>query len=475
MSQAQQEAHQPNPGVREEIHSPSPRPSTDIPAADLTTATAAQAPGSMEVTTRTDLSVLYRVLRAVIKPLRPRLVRPKGAAQPTGSPRLSPPRKRDVEITEMQCEEGVWMYRFRAAPGKGPGSRSVGKDKAAVDGGVGRRDGQTNTTRHQHHRVYYFCGGGFQSPPAPEHWRFLAQLTHDLASHHHSNEPDVDDSHDLHHPDTETEIEPVLVSYPLAPTNPASASLRILRHWLKKVMDEAVEGGETLSLMGDSSGGNVVLSLGFWAAQEYVFTPPSEQQQGQQRAGPPVADDPTKTNRANGTTTTTTQSTSPFPLRSLISISPPTDLTNSNPDIRKADKLDPVLTAGFTREVAEVWTTGKKHPQKKPSAHHEPLPLADPSVSPLLQPDVAFHALKDRGVNVHGVVGTHDVLAPDAIEFLRKCKGLGVRGRWLVWEGQMHCFPLAGGAPGLGIREGTEAREFLARVLRRDCVREEYK
>ncbi|OAP63723.1 hypothetical protein AYL99_02950 [Fonsecaea erecta] len=468
-------------------------------------------PRSMEVTTRSDLSFLYRVLRAVIKPLRPRLVRPSGggSGQTAGSPRLSPPTrkgKRWPEIAETQCE-GVWMYRFRAVGRKGKGSvgrvraQAVGDaEVSAAAGSGGRQHGETTTTttttttspptsshrhHHHHHRIYYFCGGGFQSPPAPEHWRFLAQLTHDLdlepARHHSNNGPVVDNDNDNDnsyqhaqdlHPDTEIEL--VLVSYPLAPTNPASESLRILRTWFAKVMDEAVERGHTLSLMGDSSGGNVVLSLGFWAVQHYGVTQ-SEQQQQQVpcRAESPSADDDGDENRPDHRGTGARR-TSNFPLRSLISISGPTDLTNSNPEIRTADKLDCVLTAAMTREVAEVWTgnvdkrTSTKNQKNGPSSpSHDPTPLADPSVSPLLNPDAAFHALRGRGVAVHGVVGTHDVLAPDAVEFMRKCRRLGVRGRWLVWDGQMHCFPLAGGR--LGIREGSEGREFVVGVIRRDC------
>ncbi|KIW87729.1 uncharacterized protein Z519_11703 [Cladophialophora bantiana CBS 173.52] len=262
-------------------------------------------------------------------------------------------------------------------------------------------------------------------------------------------------------------------------------------------MDAASENGDTLGLMGDSSGGNVVLSLGFWAVQNYNELALPQMQQHQQKkphafstAHSPNADD-------DGTKETQrTRTNNNFPLTSLISISGPTDLTHSNPKIRKANKLNCVLTAQMARQVAEIWTgtagtTGngndndndnanrkarKDQDQQQPSSSHNPglIPLSDPCVSPLLNADTAFHALRARNVHVHGVLGTHDVLAPDGLEFMRKCQRLGVSGRWLVWKGQMHCFPLAGGGSGgrLGIRKGTEGRDFLVSVLCRDYERE---
>ncbi|KIW87728.1 uncharacterized protein Z519_11702 [Cladophialophora bantiana CBS 173.52] len=198
----------------------------------------------MEITIRSDLSLLYRVLRAVIRPLRPRLVRPSNRAQPAGSPRVVPPRKRDVVVQETMCE-GVWMYYFDPAPKKrkAKGRRHVEKvgdgsptDELVKDG-VGAGAGTGRTTGHhprvrRKHRVYYFCGGGFQSPPAPEHWRFLTYLSQDLASHCCSRPPTGSGQHAKglgQDAEPGAEIELVLVSYPLAPYSPASDSLEILR------------------------------------------------------------------------------------------------------------------------------------------------------------------------------------------------------------------------------------------------------
>ncbi|KAH0832778.1 hypothetical protein AYO21_00322 [Fonsecaea monophora] len=448
--------------------------------------------GGVQITTRTDLSFLYRALRAVMKPLRPRLVQLGGSAQPAGSPRLSPPRKRGVQITETRCAD-VWMYRYRVNARAGEGGKARGRRGGGRDERGGGGGGERG--RRVHH-VYYFCGGGFQSPPSSEHWRFVAQLAQDLARHRSSSTSPVDVNdggkhHDEPHKntDTDTEIELVLVSYPLAPKNPASESLRILRKWLTTVMDEVAAKGNTLSLAGDSSGGNVVLSLGFWAVQNYGVGPSQHQQQQQQQQSQQVhsrTETPLATGDDDDNDLTKCTNEGPgmrsregkFSLTALISISGPTDLTNTNPEIRKADQLDCLLTEKTTREVAQVWTAnddsnGTANKKKQNSPSHEPTPLTDPSVSPLLNPDAAFHALKERQVHVHGVLGTHDVLAPDAIAFMHKCQRLGLTGQWLVWEGQMHCFPLAGGEGWLGIREGREAREFIESVFRRESGRED--
>lgn len=71
--------------------------------------------------------------------------------------------------------------------------------------------------------------------------------------------------------------------------------------------------------------------------------------------------------------------------------------------------------------------------------------------------------LRASGIRIDGVIGTADVLAHDSMVFLERCREEDVPGRWLVWEGQMHCFPLAAC---YGLREGKEARDWIVNVLR---------
>ena len=190
--------------------------------------------------------------------------------------------------------------------------------------------------------------------------------------------------------------------------------------------------------MGDSSGGNIALSLGFWAVENYHPLEP-----------------------------TTTSTTPDFPLKSILAISPAVDLRNVNPAMHGADKLDPVLTISLTSRVARAWaspTANSKHLSEVADGPR-PARVTDAQLSPLLNSDDVFQALVRNRVRVDGVVGTHDVLAPDALLFMRKCERCGVRGRWLVWENQMHCFPLAMGKGPLGLMEAKDAGEWIVRVL----------
>ncbi|KAL2419998.1 hypothetical protein ABEF95_001761 [Exophiala dermatitidis] len=434
---------------------------------------------SIQITTRTNLSLLYRLLRLAIRPLRPRLVAPPKTPFPAGSIRLfedndhGVKRKWGSNVIESRREE-VWEYTFRPDPADPQQHESQSQKIQDKTTGWNEDEKQkpadgSQSSQHRRHQVYYFAGGGFQAPPSGEHWLFLAQLAKECGE------------------DSAIEIGITLVSYPLAPSSPAVDSLPILRKWLSHVLDEARLSGDTVILVGDSSGGNIALSLGFWAVEHY--------EKDEMNA---------KSAADKGTT---------FPLRSVICISPPVDMRNTNPAIPEHDKVDPVLTMGLTERVARGWTaadSSKETSAKKISysdsssssssassatsqrqrrpwassttryadaepqpAPYVPFPFSaeDPSTSPLLNPESAFRALKERGVSVHGVIGTHDVLAPDALEFLRRCESQGIDGRWLVWEGQMHCFPLAGGYRKLGLREGRLGRQFVLDVLRNDAGR----
>lgn len=110
----------------------------------------------------------------------------------------------------------------------------------------------------------------------------------------------------------------------------------------------------------------------------------------------------------------------------IFLISPCVDTRNDNPDMMAVEPHDPILSVKYTGWVAETWTKG--------------MDRSDPSVSPIL---ANLSILKRRNIRLDGVVGRYDVLAPDTLLLLDKAKSLGVNGRWLVWDQQMHCFPLA--------------------------------
>jgi len=335
---------------------------------------------NMTVTTETDLSLQYKVLRLVIRSFRPQLVKP-GKPLPAGSPRLAkaPKSKNGVKIQERQ-EPNIWLNDFFPPEFSGE-------------------------TRYQR-RIYYFSGGAFQSAPTTGHWGICTKLSKSL----------LQDGYFF-----------TLVSYPLAPNTPAVESLPILRKWLRMAMKTAIDNGDSVQLMGDSAGGNVVLSLAFWWAKE------SDTFSAYTRNEKPTDPSTTKTN----------------PLTDLIVISPATDMRNDNPEMHAADKYDPILTIASAGKCAKMWCQGME--------------LSDPSVSAVLIEPEDFYLLRDAGIKIHGIVGTHDVLAPDALIFHELCTKHGVKGDWLIWKGQMHCFPLTGA---YGISEGKKAIGWIENVLR---------
>ncbi|KIV91888.1 hypothetical protein PV10_06379 [Exophiala mesophila] len=280
--------------------------------------------------------------------------------------------------------------------------------------------------------------------PSNQHRVFLRRLSRDLYRRSQTQVPN--------------RPEPLLtlVSYPLAPHSPAHKSLPILQKWLSATLDNAVQSGDKVTLMGDSSGGNLALSLGFWASEHYKV--PSA-----------VAHFDSELGSKEGVPRNTRPKKS-SPLVSIIAISPAVDLRNINPEIQQMDRLDPVLTAKLTGDVGQIWSTGSS--SKKPSDTKPDdaslLSVDDPQLSPLLNSEDAFRGLASKDIQIHGVFGTFDVLSPDAKLFMQKCERYGVRGKWLVWEGQMHCFPLTAGKGIRGIREGREGLEWLEDVIMGD-------
>lgn len=380
---------------------------------------------------RTDLSPLYRVLRLCIRPLRPRLVGIIPLNE-TGSPQLRdhPTSHYGVTISERltqvadseDCKltqadaatntQKVWLYDF--VPKVVPPTNGV-------KGGDGNDDGSNWWT----HTIYYFAGGGFQAPASGEHWKLTARLAKDLAPRG---------------------IRVVMISYPLAPKSPAKDSIPLLRAWLAKTLQDTRGSKQTVTLMGDSAGGNVVLSLAFWWATRLA------------RMTGTMAAEEGETQPSDQHTSGTTDHSSDEDITTwkhlthVLTISPPGDFRDINPDIAKADAVDPVLDASVTKGAADAWCAGWPCPEDIETAK------ADPALSPNLQPASSWSHLKQSNLTVNGIIGTADRLGPDAQVFMGRCKEEGIQGRWLVWEGQMHCFPLT---RCYGLREGREGFGWL--------------
>jgi acetyl esterase/lipase len=212
-----------------------------------------------------------------------------------------------------------------------------------------------------------------------------------------------------------------IVSYPLAPNSPAKDALPMLEALYPHLFPSSPGKGEgeekeEVVFAGDSAGGNIVLSL----VLSILNTTPSPSH------------------------------SAPAPVK-LVVISPAVDLRSQpqptfSTSLPSADRLDPLLGIPFTNSTAANWSRGV-----------DPL---SPLVSPLLA-DVSV--LRERGIRVYGISAGNDVLGPPARRFAEECKEKGVQGRWLHWEGMMHCFPLAWV---YGLREGREGLEWILEALR---------
>lgn len=318
---------------------------------------------SIRVRYEEDRSTANAAVQHIVKPFASLILR--AHTEPGGSPRLTPHKnaQKTCKILESRTAD-TWVYRFI-----NPQESEIPVDAK--------------------HKLYYFAGGGFRGVPEKEHWVLCAELCMRLP---------------------EYEID--LISYPLAPNSPAAKSLAHLEFFYNTIAQQSREQNFRITLMGDSSGGNIVLVLGLYAASEYLK-------------------DPTK---------------GPCPVEAIMAMSPATDLRNENPEIDVIDPHDPILSRKSIEEVAHGWKGD--------------LPFSDPRLSPVLADLSLF---RRAGIKVDGITAGYDVLTPDAIVFRNKLAEYGVEGDWLEWEKQMHCFPLLFA---FNVREGILGKDWILDVLR---------
>ncbi|KAI1254431.1 hypothetical protein MGN70_003834 [Eutypa lata] len=425
-------------------------------------------PDVVNVTHRDDLSLIYKIIRiAVLWPLRPHLVSYK-KRYPGGSQRLyqHPRRLHGITIKESKAEipstsspsdygtanpyafsvpDVIWLYEFEPpstgfAPTLPPLSPSSSLSSVSASDPLSSRKASTAVgggadTPRGPHTIYYFPGGGFRAPPSSKHWKFCAQLASSLSL------PPLGNTSTAERAETVAHV--VLVSYPLAPHSPARDSLPLLRRWLEQVLVEAAPVNGTLTLAGDGAGANVALSLGLWVADRIATL---------EGPGVPGSGPQHKSTLSTGLpeSKSVTNASVMRRLRSIMVISPPTDLRPNRHSASRADAdaRDKVMGQGAADEAAVAWSKGS---------------FTD-GQNRYLSPGLADLAnLRASEIRIDGVIGTADVEAHDSMVFLQRCREAEVPGRWLVWEGQMHCFPLAAC---YGLREGKEAREWVADVLR---------
>ncbi|XPT03512.1 hypothetical protein M3J09_012604 [Ascochyta lentis] len=207
-----------------------------------------------------------------------------------------------------------------------------------------------------------------------------------------------------------------IISVPLAPNNTASSSFPWCLRFYRELMRSADHAGERVTFMGDSSGANIILCLVMETLHQEAETPSQER--------------------------------TPRPI-SIMAICPSTEMTRNNPDIEKLRKYDPLLSPDIIKGTAKAW-------------HADDVDPADRIVSPI---NGDFSLLARSGIKVHGVTAGYDVLSPDGVLFRNKCSEFGVKGEWLHWEKQMHCFVLT--AP-YRLSEGKQGLEWVIDVLKRD-------
>lgn len=423
-------------------------------------------PNRITVDRRSGRSGRTSILQTVLKPFGSRLIKP-GKPQPAGSPELRADEKvydscnvrqrviegirvydmnpRAVSTSEHFIPAAVFDIRPEAAAVR-TRRRDVeereAQEAAHEEAQITARDFATapigRRRRRRRKQIFYFAGGGWQNPPSPEHWKLCAHLCTEM---HRRGQPATVS----------------LVSYPLAPNSPGVDAFEMLVPWyhealaapptqedlaemqeLSRVNTNATSSSlglartatnatgvslfkttsrrllsrhveeEDIIFAGDSAGGNVALAL----TMHVLSTDPSA--------------------RAPS---------------SLLLVSPAVDLRNTNPAMKEVEKKDPMLSVQYVNGTAAAWC-GKGGDAN------------DPRLSPLLG-DASV--LAERGVVVNGIVGTYDVLAPDAVLFREKCEAAGVKGRWLEWEKQMHAFPLAFAYK--VVKEAAEAVDWMVDVL----------
>lgn len=256
------------------------------------------------------------------------------------------------------------------------------------------------TEKTKRKRIYYFAGGGWRMPASPDHWALTSKFVAQL-------------------PDTQLS----LISYPLAPKSPAADSLPILLNLLPTLFAEAAAANETIILAGDSAGANLALAL----PMEMLRAAAEKQNQD---PSAPV-------------------SPPPMPAHILV-IGPSVDLRRCNPEIPTIERRDPLLRHKFIKATSDTWRAD--------------WPPEDTRLSPLLHEDHIFTALRNRGVQVHGITGGYDILTPDGLLFRDRLVKAGVGGSWLHWEKQMHVFPLAWRYM---LRESQEAKDWAVETIRK--------
>lgn len=354
-------------------------------------------------------------MHSIIRPFRYFILKP-GDPWPAGSPKLTPYKSasKTCSINERQVAS-IYVYDLEPRKSRTTTSKATTNAAAAhtsVTKEIAHEGAQAETLKKNEEsgikrRIYYIAGGSWKKPPSIEHWQIAAKMASAV-------------------PNTAVSV----ISVPLAPKETAPTAFPKLLAMYEVVMNESRERGERVIWAGDSSGANIVLGLVGEALRvgrpgpnntmrEKVNSPDRQAEYVEEEKRPVQ-------NR---------ELTRPLPAPdALFLICPSVDAKRENPDIAKIQKLDPVLKADVSKKFAIAWSGEWS--------------VDDERISPALdgREDIADHVvqlIKERGVVVHGVTAGYDILSPDGIKLRERLEKEGVPGKWLHWDKQMHCFPLA--------------------------------
>lgn len=212
-----------------------------------------------------------------------------------------------------------------------------------------------NDQQSTQHIVYYLHGGGWTFQPTEFHWRFLERLAQ------------------------KTNTKVIVPLYPKHPNyHFEDAYEKIIPHF--DAVMRATNEGEEVTVMGDSSGGNLAMGLAHHLCKNDLPQP-----------------------------------------KQYILISACVDMHLDHPYIRYFADKDKLLSVDNDKLLTEKWANGES--------------LENPYLSPI-------YGEFEGVAPIHHFIGTFDVLYPDGIKFDKKLTQQGVSIDTYIYPEMQHVFPI---------------------------------
>jgi acetyl esterase/lipase len=201
--------------------------------------------------------------------------------------------------------------------------------------------------------ILYIHGGAWTNQPVIYHWKFMDKMAQSVNA---------------------KIVAPI---YPKVPNFNYKHVYPKLLNLYKELLD-SVESPKQLTIMGDSSGGNISLGLAHLLNMSHISQP-----------------------------------------KDIILLSACVDMVLDNPLISKYEKHDPMLSVGGMEVITKIWADDKK--------------LDDPIISPI------YGDFNGVGKISH-FIGTHEGLYPDAMKLDEKLTRGGIEHNTFVYPKMNHVF-----------------------------------